>query len=230
MSAPTISIIIPTLNECNNLARSLASCYSPAGVEIIVVDGGSSDGTPQITLDHGARHVSSKPGRGRQMNVGARMAAGEILLFLHADTTLPPAYHPQVIAVLEKKGTVAGAFRLRIDGGGVSLRIIEWAANLRSKFLQLPFGDQALFVPRKWFEKAGGFPEIPIMEDFELVRVLRRKGKIELAEGSVVTSGRRWEKYGPWRTTLRNQLVIVAHFLGVSLETIARLYHRKPGP
>ncbi len=227
MITPAISIVIPTLNERGNLAGNLASCHPPEDVEIIVVDGGSIDGTPELAQRPDVKLVISKPGRGKQMNVGARMAKGEIVLFLHGDTVLPQGYYPQIISVLEGEGVVAGAFRLSIDGKPVSLRIIENVVNLRARILQMPFGDQALFMKKSMFEQVGGFQEIPIMEDFDLVRELRKRGRIGIAEGAILTSGRRWERFGPWRTTLMNQIAIMAHLLGISPVTIAKFYHRK---
>jgi len=227
MIRPSISIVIPTLNERGNLAGILASCHPPEDVEIIVVDGGSTDRTPEFAHQSGIKLVISEPGRGRQMNVGARMGKGEILLFLHGDTVLPQGYYPQIISVLEGEGVVAGAFRLSIDGKPVSLRIIENVVNLRARILQMPFGDQALFMKKSMFEQVGGFQEIPIMEDFDLVRALRKRGRIEIAEGAVLTSGRRWVRVGPWRTTMINQIAILAHLLGISPVTIAKFYHRK---
>jgi len=227
MNTPSISIVIPTLNEGGNLARILGACDTPEDVEIIVVDGGSIDGTPEVAHRSGIKLVISEPGRGKQMNVGAKVGKGEILLFLHGDTILPQDYHGQIIRVLERKGVVAGAFRLSIDGKSVSLRIIESVVNLRTRILQIPFGDQALFMRKLEFEQVGGFREIPIMEDFDLVRALRKRGRIGIAEGSVLTSGRRWERLGPWRTTLMNQIAIWAHLLGIPPVTIAKFYHRK---
>ncbi|HUV12519.1 MAG TPA: TIGR04283 family arsenosugar biosynthesis glycosyltransferase [Acidobacteriota bacterium] len=227
MPTPSISIVIPTLNERENLTRILASCDPPEDVEIIVVDGGSVDGTPEFAARSGVKLVISEPGRGKQMNVGAKMGKGEILLFLHGDTILPQGYHARVISLLETEGVVAGAFLLSIEGRPVSLRIIERVVNLRARILQMPFGDQALFMKKSVFEQVGGFREIPLMEDFDLVRALRKLGKIGMAEESVLTSGRRWERFGPWRTTLMNQIAIVAHLLGISPVSIAKFYHRK---
>jgi len=209
MMTPSLSIIIPTLNEHENLPPALASCHPPEDVEIIVVDGGSTDGTCELVRQSGVTLVASEPGRGKQMNVGARMAKGEILLFLHGDTVLPEGYQAQILKVLELQGVVAGAFRLSIKGKPLSLRAIETVVNLRSRILQMPFGDQALFLRRGVFEQAGGFREISIMEDFDLVRRLRKRGEIGIAERPVVTSGRRWERLGPWRTTLMNQIAML---------------------
>jgi rSAM/selenodomain-associated transferase 2 len=163
------------------------------------------------------------------MNVGARMAKGEILLFLHGDTVLPRGYNAQIRRVLSLPGVVAGAFRLSINGKSLSLRAIEKVVNLRSTILQMPFGDQAFFMRRGIFEQAGGFREISMMEDFDLIRKLRNCGQIRIAEGSVLTSGRRWEKLGPWRTTLMNQIAILAYLIGISPANIARFYSRKGG-
>jgi rSAM/selenodomain-associated transferase 2 len=227
MITPSLSIVIPTLDEHDNLPAVLASCHPPGDVEIIVVDGGSTDGTCELARQSGVTLVSSERGRGRQMNVGASMAKGEILLFLHGDTILPRGYHAQIHSVLALPGIVAGAFQLSINGKLLSLRAIEKVVNLRSKILQMPFGDQAFFIRRSVFEQVGGFREIAIMEDFDLIRALRKRGQIGIAEGSVLTSGRRWERLGPWITTFMNQIAILAYLLGISPVNIAKLYFRK---
>lgn len=229
-SATTITVIIPTLNEEGVLQSTLESCCGP-GVERIVVDGGSTDRTAEIVSSSGAAFYREHGGRARQLNVGAEHANGELLLFLHADTTLPVDFQSHVVSTLRRSGTAAGAFRLRIAGSGWSLRVIEQVANLRSRFLQLPYGDQALFMSAERFRREGGFQPIPIMEDFDLVRRLRRAGRIRIAPASVQTSARRWLRRGPWRTTLTNQLMILRFLAGADLDELAAYYRRQPaGP
>lgn len=211
----TISIIIPTLNEAKTLAATLAG-LGRAGVEVIVADGGSLDDTLDIALANGARVVSSQTGRAYQMNAGSRLARGEILLFLHADTKLPADFDQQVRATLAQPGTSAGAFRLAVDQPGRRFGLIVAGANLRSGWLQLPYGDQALFLAAELFHKLGGYAELPFLEDVELVRRLRRQGNILLTAGAAVTSARRWQRLGVWQTTLRNQAILLAYFLGAS--------------
>jgi rSAM/selenodomain-associated transferase 2/rSAM/selenodomain-associated transferase 1 len=219
-----ISIVIPTLNEAPYLDRALAPLRDIQNIETIVVDGGSGDGTDVLAAEHGAKLVRSSPGRGHQMNAGARAAAGEILLFLHADTQLPNRFDEHVRRALDQPNVLAGAFRLRLDGSQLAFRFIEWAVNLRSRYLQMPYGDQALFLRADSFRRMGGFPELPIMEDFEFIRRLRRHGRIAIVPVSASTSARRWKRFGPWKTTWINQQVILGYCLGVSPETLSRWY------
>ena len=225
-AAPTtrISVIIPTLNEADYLPRALGSLCDAENLEVLVVDGGSYDATTDIAKREGCRVLLSPPGRALQMNAAARVASGSILLFLHADTRLPPGFDSTVLSALQKPGIVAGAFRLRIGGPGWSLRAIERAVAIRSRLLQMPYGDQGLFVRNETFHQLGGFSELPVMEDFEFVRRLRRRGEIWIASLPVTTSGRRWQELGPWRTTWINQKVILGYHLGVSPERLAAWY------
>ena len=224
VSSTRISVIISTLDEADCLPQTLGGLREVENLEVIVVDGGSTDGTPEIAERQGCRVLHSPPGRARQMNAGARAASGSILLFLHADTCLPPEFDSIVLAALQKPGVVAGAFQLRIGGPGPALRIIERAVNFRSRVFQMPYGDQGIFVHRATFQELGGFPALPIMEDFDFVRRLRRRGRIQIASTPVITSGRRWRELGPWRTTWINQKVILGYYLGVSPEQLAVWY------
>jgi rSAM/selenodomain-associated transferase 2 len=160
------------------------------------------------------------------MNRGAAIATGDVLLFLHADTLLPEKFDEHILESLNRPSTVAGAFELSVNSPIPALRLIESLANWRSRRLRLPYGDQAIFVQRKLFHQVGGFPHIPIMEDFELIRCLRKKGEIVTLPVSVSTSPRRWEKFGILKTTLINQLVIVAYFTGIAPDVISRWYRR----
>ena len=199
----------------------------PPGVEVIVVDGGSQDGTPDRAEAWGAKVIRTTPGRAHQMNLGASQSQGQILLFLHGDTRLPPDFIQQIQVTLAQPGVVAGAFRLRIRGRGWGLRWVEWGTNLRSRHCQLPYGDQGLFLWRSTFEALGQFAPVPIMEDFELVQRLKEQGRIAIAPAAVETSGRRWKKLGILRTTLVNQLMILGYGLGVDLQRLAQLYRGK---
>jgi uncharacterized protein len=224
---PEISIIIPTLNEGPAIGRTLGAIGRGSTLEIIVADGGSTDDTRTQAHFFDARIVHAPQGRGRQMNRGAAEARGKLLLFLHADTLLPLGFADHIRSALARPGVAAGAFRLKIEPGLKGLALIERLANFRSRMGQLPYGDQGLFLSANLFRETGGFPEIPMMEDVEFIRKLRRKGKIFLAPAAVITSARRWEKVGVWRNTLFNQIVLAAYFLGVNPEALARWYRSK---
>lgn len=227
IDAVRISIIIPTLNEAENIKEAIATTQPNTNIEVIVIDGGSQDDTVAIAQSLGVKVISSSPGRAAQMNTGAVAATEEILLFLHADTCLPTGFNDMVRTALQQPGTVAGAFKLRIDASLFSLRWVEWGINVRSHFYQMPYGDQAIFLTKAVFQQIGGFPELPIMEDFELMRRLKRIGRIVIIPTPVVTSARRWLQKGVFKTTLLNQIVIIAYLLGVSPERIRRWYRRE---
>ncbi|MCH7870783.1 MAG: TIGR04283 family arsenosugar biosynthesis glycosyltransferase [Planctomycetes bacterium] len=216
-----ISIVIPTLNEAEHLRGTLDGLRQADVYEIIVADGGSGDETADIALACGATVVRCERGRGMQFNAGAAAAGGEILLFLHADTSLPAGFEACVREMLERPGVSAGAFSLRIDGARRSYRVIERLVAWRSRFLGLPYGDQALFMTDETFQAVGRYPEFAAMEDFELVRRLRRIGQIAIAIEQVVTSARRWSKRGVLRTTALNAACVAAYLCGVSPHRIA---------
>ncbi|WP_083583003.1 TIGR04283 family arsenosugar biosynthesis glycosyltransferase [Phormidesmis priestleyi] len=220
----TISIIIPVLNEAHQLSKILHILQQALDVEIIVIDGGSQDQTLEIAKRAGVKIIQSPIGRAHQMNAGVADATGDILLFLHADTRLPRDFDLTIRDTLSQSTVIAGAFRLKIDAPGWKLRVIEWGVNARSRYLQMPYGDQAIFLKTTTFQALGGFPNLPIMEDFELVRQLKRQGRIAIASTAVITSGRRWQKLGAVRTTLINQCVILAYLLGVSPDRVAQWY------
>ena len=226
---PVISIIIPTLNEAKNLAATLVSTESRADVEIMVVDGGSSDGTIEVAKSFGVRLLTTSAGRARQANAGGLAAGGEILVFLHGDTRLPRGFSRYVLDILRKPGVVAGAFTLGIDGCEFGFRIIEMLANLRSSLFQMPYGDQGIFLRTEVFRALGGFPDMVLMEDFVLVQRLRKRGKVTMAPVAVKTSARRWRELGILKTTLINQAVLLAYFLGSNPERLARWYRRQQG-
>ena len=223
---PLISIIIPTLNEEENIAACLRGTLNASQVERIVVDGGSRDQTMEIARSCGAKVINSPTGRARQMNAGAEMASGDLLLFLHADTLLPEGFDDCVRQVLTQPGVAAGAFEFRLDATSRGLQIIERIANWRSRFLQLPYGDQAIFIRSALFREMGRYPDMPILEDFELVRRLKRKGRIHTASYPAITSARRWMAGGVWKTTLSHQLIVAAYYLGVSPTLIHRFAGR----
>ncbi|MBW4523803.1 MAG: TIGR04283 family arsenosugar biosynthesis glycosyltransferase [Phormidium tanganyikae FI6-MK23] len=215
-----ISIVIPVLNEANALPKILS--IQATNIEIIVVDGGSQDETVEIAKSSGVKVLQSHPGRAAQMNAGAAISTGEILLFLHADTRLPQGFDRMIREALST--AIMGAFQLKIDATLPGVRWVEWGVNLRSRYLQLPYGDQAIFLRTKTFNAIDGFPNLPIMEDFEFVRTLRQIGRIVIVPHAVLTSGRRWQKLGVFRTTIVNQIVILAYLLGVSPQRIQQWY------
>ena len=222
MSA-SISIIIPALNEAEAIGPTLDS--AAAETELIVVDGGSEDRTAEIARAHGATVVTSPRGRANQMNAGAREARGETLLFLHADTRLPPQFAEEVRRTLDLPGVVTGSFSLRIDGAGRRLRWVERLANWRSRVLRLPYGDQGFFLSAELFRSLGGFPKLPLMEDLEMARRVRRRGRVAISPLAVVTSARRWESVGVLRATVLNQLFLLAYLLGMPPRRIAQWYY-----
>ena len=216
------------LNEARILPTTLFQTQLATNVEIIVVDGGSQDSTVQLAQSWGTRVLVARAvGRAGQMNAGAKVATGNIFLFLHADTLLPMGFDTLVRQALEPPGIVAGAFELRIDGSLLGLRLVEYGVKARSRWLQMPYGDQAIFLKAGLFRAIGGFPQLPIMEDFELMRRLRCQGCIIILPVPVLTSGRRWQKLGVLKTTLINQIAIAAYLLGVPPKRIARWYHRQ---
>jgi len=226
VAATGISVIIPAVNEADHIAGTIASIGHGNNTQIIVADGGSLDDTVSIARSLGATVIESSPPRSRQMNQGADAASKEVLLFLHADTRLPKDFDKSVFRALKQPGVAAGAFELRIDSPDPVIRFIEYVANRRSRFLKMPYGDQAVFIFSEVFHQMGGFPAMPIMEDFELIRRLQKKGDVVTIFEPVVTSPRRWLNHGILKTTLINQLIVLSYFMGLSPETIARLYRR----
>lgn len=239
-----LSVVIPTLDEAERIGAAVDSAkVSRAGgvtggatgsgsvaegvdVEVIVVDGGSADGTTTRAAAAGARVIHSAPGRARQLGVGARASSGDAIVFLHADTRLPPGWETAVCRALEDAGTVGGAFRFRLDQNGGNLRLVEWGAWLRVALLRLPYGDQALFVRCSTLEQMGGVPQAPIMEDLDLVREMKRRGRLALLPLAAVTSARRHRAGGPVRTSVRHLLAALAWRLGVDRARVAAWVRR----
>lgn len=226
--AGRLSVIIPTLNEAMNLLRTLSSVGRPEErLEIVVADGGSNDETCQIARDWGCRVIEVKQrGRAAQQNAAAAIATGEYLLFLHADTRLPADYFEACMAI-RSQGAIAGAFRLQIDDPARKYRWLERLVDWRSRWLKLPYGDQALLVESALFYRLRGFQKLDIMEDYEFVRRVQRHGPLKLMSSSVVTSARRWHKKGVLRTTCINQLCVLAYHLGIPNRKIASWYRSR---
>jgi rSAM/selenodomain-associated transferase 2 len=230
-----ISVIIPALDEEASIARTIRSCRESGPCETIVVDGGSRDRTVEIARGLADAVIIAPRGRAAQMNAGAAVARGEVLLFLHADTLLPAGSATAVLAALNDPAVVGGAFRVRLAasrgaGGyvrtllGITGRMIGARAHVTSTFT----GDQAIFVRAGTFRRVGGYPEIPLMEDVELSRRMRRAGKTVLLPLRVETSGRRWEAWGPLRTVLFMWRLRIGHLLGRTPSRSAGAYRRGP--
>jgi uncharacterized protein len=221
MRAQPITVVIPTLNEGPWIRGAVESAAAGAS-EVIVVDGGSTDATVAEAASAGARVIAAPPGRASQMEAGAHGALGDWLVFLHADTRLEDGW-PDALRALQAR-FVAGAFRFRLDSPRPRYRLVEAAVRLRCAALGLPYGDQAIFVRREAFIGCGGFGQVPILEDIDLVRRLRARGRLAFPALHAVTSARRWEERGFLRTTLLNGLVVVLGSAGFPRVHLARLY------
>ncbi|MFA6013415.1 MAG: TIGR04283 family arsenosugar biosynthesis glycosyltransferase [Desulfobacteraceae bacterium] len=225
---PLISVIIPVLNEqatINDVLSHLRSLPYFHHIEIVVVDGDDDAGTLSVIRDEPIIKIKSPKGRGIQMAVGATNARGDLLLFLHADTFLPVTAFKDMLSIRMNKTVAASAFDLSINAEGLIFRIIETAANLRSRLTGIPYGDQAICVKREWYERVGGFMPYPVMEDVDLVQRLRKNGGcIQIFSSKVRTSARRWQKEGAFACTLRNWMILVFFYLGVSPVVLKRYY------
>ena len=224
--APQISIIIPVLNEAGCISRTLSALQllRAAGHEVVVVDGGSEDDTIALCQPLSDHVIRAPRGRSRQMNAGAQAAAGEIFLFLHADTCLPRSADRLIIDGLKRHGKHWGRFDVRLSGTQPLLRIVECLMNWRSRLTGFATGDQGIFVKRKLFEAVGGFPDIDLMEDIALSRILKRFGPPLCLRERVMTSSRRWEKNGVLRTVLLMWRLRIYYALGLDPRHLARWY------
>jgi len=224
-----ISIIIPVLNEASVIAQTLIALQPlrEAGHEVIVVDGGSHDDTMTLSKPYADKVIQGSHGRSRQMNGGAKLASYEILLFLHADTFLPDYTDQIIIEGINGRGKSWGHFDVRLSGKHPLLRVIEFLMNWRSQLSGIATGDQAIFVKRDLFETIGGFPEIDLMEDIALCKVLKRFGRPLCLHQAVLTSSRRWEEKGLIRTVFLMWLLRLAYFFKASPNQLARLYYSK---
>ncbi len=220
-----LSVVMPVLNEAGAIEAALAALapYRSRGVEVIVVDGGSHDGTLDLARPLADSVIAAPRGRAIQMNVGAAAASGDVLLFLHADTKLPENADGLLLDGLACSGREWGRFDVRLDGGGL-LPVVAAAMNLRSRLTGISTGDQALFVTRAAFERAGGFPPIALMEDVALSARLKRAGPPCALRARVTTSGRRWRAHGMLRTMLLMWALRLRFFLGADPAKLARAY------
>lgn len=225
-----LSIIIPVLDEAATIVDALAALapLRDRGAEVIVVDGGSSDRTPDVAAPHADRVLAAPRGRASQMNAGAAAATHDVLLFLHADTRLPPRADRSVGEGLTRSGRVWGRFDVRIEGKSPLLPIVAWSMNSRSRLTGICTGDQAIFVARDAFERVGRYPDIPLMEDIALSVALKRVRRPLSLRERVTTSGRRWEKRGVVRTILLMWRLRLAYFFGAEPHDLARRYGYVP--
>jgi rSAM/selenodomain-associated transferase 2 len=223
---PFLSVIIPTLNEAAHIDGVLKDLSHGDATEIIVADGGSRDTTVERAAAHNVRICQGVAGRARQMNQGAALARGTILFFLHADSRLPAGFDRVIRRTLDAAHVAAGAFSLGIDADDGKMRMVAYWANLRSRYLGMPYGDQGLFLKAVRFHHCGGFPELPIMEDFAMMQRLRKTGRIVTVPERLYTSPRRWRRLGVLRTTFTNQAIIAGYLLGVPADRLSRWYRQ----
>jgi rSAM/selenodomain-associated transferase 2 len=218
-----ISVVIPALNEADQIGDVVRCTRSMGDCEIIVVDGGSRDETAQRASEADLVLISSS-GRANQQNAGAKASSGEVLLFLHADCRLQPGSFEALQAALQNPHCVGGCFKQRIDAQGWNYRLMEWGNATRVRLCQWAYGDQGIFVRRSIFEKLGGFPELRLMEDLYFMKKLKREGRIALIDPPLRISARRWQKTGVLRQTLRNWSLITMAHCGISPNRLARFY------
>jgi len=219
-----ISIIIPVLNEQAVVSTAIERAWNAGADEVILTDGGSTDGTVQTAQTANCQLVLAKPGRASQMNAGAAVASGDVLLFMHADNWLPDRCCDQVRDAVERSDVSWGGFHQQIDDPGFLFRLIERGNSMRCQYQSLVYGDQGLFVTRSLFELLGGFAVMPLMEDFELSQRLSSHGRPALLSGPIHVSARRWKAKGLARQTIRNWAITGAYRLGVSPARLAKWY------
>ncbi|HKO55181.1 MAG TPA: TIGR04283 family arsenosugar biosynthesis glycosyltransferase [Thermoanaerobaculia bacterium] len=219
MTTP-VSVIIPSLNEESRIGAAIGSAWAAGAAEVIVCDGGSTDATVSVATSHGARVIACEPMRARQLNRGAEAATGQYLIFLHADTTLPP----DAAEAVTKARADFGGFRLSFAENAPKLRVAAAMINLRTFFTRCPWGDQAQFIRRDRFLSLGGYRQVPIMEDYDLAVRMRRSARTVVLPQCVITSGRRFLEKGVWRTAYINWRVIIGWRLGEDAAELARLY------
>jgi rSAM/selenodomain-associated transferase 2 len=223
---PRLTIVVPTLNEAERIVACLQKLRKlrKGGAELIVADGGSTDATVVLAKPWADRVLVGPRGRAKQMNHGASVAAGDVLLFLHADTSLPPDARAALDAALADAKVQWGRFDVQIDGASPLLKQVAALMNLRSRWSGIATGDQAIFVRREAFQRTGGFPDQPLMEDIELSKRLRKLSPPACLRQRVITSGRRWERHGVLRTIVLMWMLRALYWVGLPAERLARLY------
>jgi rSAM/selenodomain-associated transferase 2 len=225
-----ISVIIPVLHEGEKIKEILYSIKSVAAdvpYETIVVDGDSSGGTIAHISDSSVITLTAHRGRALQMNAGAARACGDILLFLHADTLLPQKAFSQIITALSNSSFIGGAFDLKIQNNRWIFRAIGRAASWKHRLTRVPYGDQAIFILRAIFENIGGYAEIPLMEDVELMKRVKRQGRrIIILPEAVTTSSRKWETDGVFYTIIRNWIIQVLYLFGMPTQRLIKYYYK----
>ena len=223
----SISIIVPVLNESALIRAFLGQLRAVApGAEIVVVDGGSNDGTLELSAGLADRILKSSRGRARQMNAGARVARGNVFWFLHADSIIPPNALEEIEKILQEGSNVGGCFRIRLPGREWIYRVSDSVGNLGVEVFGFALGDHGIFCWRETFLKAGGFPDLPLMEDAEFYRSLRRYGKMRQSRTAIVGNQRRYEQLGRYRTTIYYAIILGLYFIGARMSTLIALYRR----
>ncbi|HXG53538.1 MAG TPA: TIGR04283 family arsenosugar biosynthesis glycosyltransferase [candidate division Zixibacteria bacterium] len=219
-----VSVIVPVLNEAATIGTTIDDLKGRGFHELIVVDGGSEDGTRRICRQHGIEPVGSRRGRGAQMNEGARRATGDVLLFLHADTRLPETAAADIHRAMSDPTVAGGRFDIRLDASGFLMKLIGAMISWRSRLTRVSTGDQAIFVRREVFAALGGYPDYPLMEDIAFSRALKRTGRIACLKSRVITSARRWEREGVWRTIVKMWALKLLYLSGSSPFRLKRYY------
>ncbi|MDE3202635.1 MAG: TIGR04283 family arsenosugar biosynthesis glycosyltransferase [Acidobacteriota bacterium] len=229
MTPPSVSIVVPVLDEAERIEATLGRIRRDfPGCEVVVVDGGSTDGTVARAAPL-APVVHSRPGRGPQLNAGAAATRGEVIWFVHADTVIDPDALPQMLAALADPAVVGGGLSIRFDHRSAALGYLAWASNHRARRLGQIFGDQAMFVRRPVFDRLGGFADIPLMEDLEFSRRLRRAGPLVLLDATSTASARRFERHGTWRMIAFMQYLKLRFAAGADPHRLAARYRCGPG-
>jgi rSAM/selenodomain-associated transferase 2 len=228
---PLLSVIVPARDEAQVLPQLMVDLapLRAAGAELILVDGGSQDATCDLAKEGVDQLLQSAPGRALQMNAGAAVARGDYLWFVHADTRIDAVAIRSLLDALARH-PVWGRFDVRLSGDGLALRLIGAMISLRSRLTGVATGDQGIFVAREAFERLGGYAEMPLMEDLELSRRLKRLARPRCLRPALLTSSRRWERHGIWRTVLLMWRLRLAYYCGANPDQLARVYHRGSRP